>query len=29
MYYAADADPNHIRKDLKRLLTWSKLDEQQ
>jgi cytochrome oxidase Cu insertion factor (SCO1/SenC/PrrC family) len=28
MYYAADADPNHIRQDLKRLLTWSKLDEQ-
>jgi hypothetical protein len=28
MYYAADADPNHIRRDLKRLLTWSKLDEQ-
>jgi cytochrome oxidase Cu insertion factor (SCO1/SenC/PrrC family) len=28
MYYTADADPNHIRQDLKRLLTWSKLDEQ-
>jgi cytochrome oxidase Cu insertion factor (SCO1/SenC/PrrC family) len=28
MHYAADADPNHIRQDLKRLLTWSKLDEQ-
>jgi cytochrome oxidase Cu insertion factor (SCO1/SenC/PrrC family) len=28
MFYAADADPNHIRQDLKRLLTWSKLDEQ-
>lgn len=28
MYYAADADPNDIRQDLKRLLTWSKLDEQ-
>ena len=28
MYYAAEADPNHIKQDLKRLLTWSKLDEQ-
>ena len=28
MYYGPDADPNHIRLDLKRLLTWSKLDEQ-
>ncbi len=28
MYYAADADPNHIQQDMKRLLTWSKLDEQ-
>ena len=28
MRYAADADPNHIKQDLKRLFTWSKLDEQ-
>jgi len=28
MYYAADVDPNHIKQDLKQLLTWSKLDEQ-
>lgn len=28
MYYAADVDPNHIKQDLKELLTWSKLDEQ-
>ncbi len=28
MYYTADADANHIRQDLKRLSTWSKLDEQ-
>ena len=27
MLYAAGADPNHLKKDLKRLLTWSKLDE--
>ena len=27
MHYAADSDPNDIHKDLKRLLTWSKLDE--
>ncbi len=27
MYYAAGSDPNHLKKDLKRLLTWSKLDE--
>ena len=29
MAYAADADPNDLKQDLKRLLTWSKLDEQQ
>lgn len=29
MTYEAGADPNHIKQDLKRLLTWSKLDEQQ
>lgn len=29
MYYANGSDPNDLRKDLKRLLTWSKLDEQQ
>jgi peroxiredoxin len=29
MVYEAGSDPNHLRKDLKRLLTWSKLDEQQ
>jgi hypothetical protein len=28
MSYAAGSDPNHIKQDLKRLLTWSKLDEQ-
>ena len=28
MHYAADANPNHIKQDLKRLLTWSKLDAQ-
>ena len=28
MYYAAGSDPNHIKQDLKRLLTWSKLDKQ-
>lgn len=28
MVYAADADPNDLKQDLKRLLTWSKLDEQ-
>jgi len=28
MYYEAGADPNDLKKDLKRLLTWSKLDEQ-
>jgi len=28
MRYAANADPNHIKQDLKRLFTWSKLDEQ-
>jgi peroxiredoxin len=28
MAYESGADPNHIRQDLKRLLTWSKLDEQ-
>lgn len=27
MVYATGADPNHLKKDLKRLLTWSKLDE--
>ena len=27
MYYAAGSDPNFLKKDLKRLLTWSKLDE--
>ena len=27
MSYAAGADPNDLKKDLKRLLTWSKLDE--
>ena len=27
MFYAADFDPNDLKKDLKRLLTWSKLDE--
>ena len=28
MYYEAGSDPNNLKKDLKRLLTWSKLDEQ-
>ena len=28
MHYAAGYDPNDLKKDLKRLLTWSKLDEQ-
>jgi hypothetical protein len=28
MYYEAGSDPNHIKQDLKRLLTWSKLDKQ-
>jgi hypothetical protein len=28
MYYAAGSDPNYIKQDLKRLLTWSKLDKQ-
>jgi cytochrome oxidase Cu insertion factor (SCO1/SenC/PrrC family) len=28
LYYAAGSDPNHIKQDLKRLLTWSKLDKQ-
>ena len=28
MYYAAGSDPNFIKQDLKRLLTWSKLDKQ-
>lgn len=27
MFYAAGFDPNDLKKDLKRLLTWSKLDE--
>ena len=27
MAYEAGSDPNHLKKDLKRLLTWSKLDE--
>jgi hypothetical protein len=27
MVYAAGSDPNGLKKDLKRLLTWSKLDE--
>lgn len=27
MFYAAGVDPNDLKKDLKRLLTWSKLDE--
>jgi hypothetical protein len=29
MYYEAGSDPNDLKSDLKRLLTWSKLDEQQ
>jgi hypothetical protein len=28
MFYAPGFDPNDLKKDLKRLLTWSKLDEQ-
>ena len=28
LYYAAGYDPNDLKSDLKRLLTWSKLDEQ-
>jgi cytochrome oxidase Cu insertion factor (SCO1/SenC/PrrC family) len=28
MYYKAGSDPNYIKQDLKRLLTWSKLDKQ-
>lgn len=28
MFYAAGSDPNHLKGDLKRLLTWSKLDDQ-
>ena len=28
MFYRAGYDPNALKKDLKRLLTWSKLDEQ-
>ena len=28
LFYAAGFDPNDLKKDLKRLLTWSKLDEQ-
>jgi hypothetical protein len=28
MHYRAGYDPNDLKKDLKRLLTWSKLDEQ-
>jgi cytochrome oxidase Cu insertion factor (SCO1/SenC/PrrC family) len=27
LFYAAGFDPNDLKKDLKRLLTWSKLDE--
>ena len=27
MFYEAGSDPNHLKKDLKRLLTWSKLDK--
>ena len=29
MVYGAGSDPNGLKKDLKRLLTWSKLDENQ
>jgi hypothetical protein len=29
MRYEAGTDPNHLKQDLKRLLTWSKLDENQ
>ena len=28
MFYASGADPNHLKQDLNRLLTWSKLDKQ-
>jgi hypothetical protein len=28
LFYAAGYDPNDLKSDLKRLLTWSKLDEQ-
>jgi hypothetical protein len=28
LFYAAEYDPNDLKKDLKRLLTWSKLDDQ-
>ena len=28
LFYAVGYDPNHLKNDLKRLLTWSKLDEQ-
>ena len=28
LFYAAGYDPNDLKKDLKRLLTWSKLDDQ-
>ena len=28
LFYAAGSDPNDLKSDLKRLLTWSKLDEQ-
>ncbi len=28
MYYKTGSDPNYIKQDLKRLLTWSKLDKQ-
>jgi hypothetical protein len=28
MFYAVGSDPNHLKGDLKRLLTWSKLDDQ-
>lgn len=28
MYYPPDSDPNDLRQDLKRLLTWSKLDDE-
>lgn len=28
MHYPSGSDPNDLKKDLKRLLTWSKLDEQ-
>jgi cytochrome oxidase Cu insertion factor (SCO1/SenC/PrrC family) len=28
MYYKAGSDPNFLKQDLKRLLTWSKLDKQ-